>query len=273
MEDQQNLRPFPPKRTVKKSILLTHFIVHSALMKTVVGVFMSCILSFAGVGQSSDNIQWGEKFNSTGASLILKESGRSRINGHTVVTYNAFASGLPKGKDYKLWGKLVASNPQTIADAYIDKDGLVVSVLSDPNHGIAEDPINIKVYAGPGEPKQFALIANDGSYQAFSQVVPFPVEKTVGSCKISATMRMPNYLLVSVDVHGLQPKEEFQIDHQSGNERGRTKEMARDDGTYTTLLFPAVKGQSSGKFHFNLTAKSCTIGLEMPWGEGSYIIQ
>src|SRR5450631_3960793 len=40
--------------------------------------------------------QWGEKFNSPGAKLSYKEIGRDAIQGRTVITYNLFASGLPK---------------------------------------------------------------------------------------------------------------------------------------------------------------------------------
>src|SRR6476646_3664149 len=44
--------------------------------------------------------QWGEKFNSTGATLTYKEVGRTRTQGRTVITYNLFASGLPKDQHY-----------------------------------------------------------------------------------------------------------------------------------------------------------------------------
>jgi hypothetical protein len=36
---------------------------------------------------------------------------------------------------------LVGSDPQSVANAFINKDGLVVNVLADPAHGVAEDPI------------------------------------------------------------------------------------------------------------------------------------
>ena len=138
-------------------------------------------------------MDWGEKFNSKGATLVVKEGGRSRVNGQTVITYNLFASGLPRNAEYTLWTRLAGRNPQAVADAFINKDGLVVNVLADPAHNVAEDPINLKVVAGLGESKQFAVISNDGQYQAFGQVVPFPIEKTAGPCNISATMLGPSY--------------------------------------------------------------------------------
>jgi hypothetical protein len=242
-------------------------------MKTIGGLFVFGVWAAVGFAQRQDKIEWGEKFNSDGATLVLKESGRIRVKNQTVITYNAFASGLPKDVEYTLWTRLVGSEPQCIADAYINKDGLVVNVLADPARNIAEDPIHIKVFAGRGEPKNFGLIANDGHVRAFGQVVPFPIESKAGQCSISATMGMPNYFMVSIVVAGLQPREDFQIDQQSGNEGAQTKATAEVDGSYRVILMPFVKGQSSGKVRFNVNGKSCQIGLKVPWSQGSYVIQ
>jgi hypothetical protein len=242
-------------------------------MKTIIALFVCGISSVACFGQMKDQMEWGEKFNSNGTALILKEVGRNRASGQTVITYRLFASGLPRDGEYTLWMRLVGSNPQAGADAFINKDGMVVSVLSDPAHNVAEDPINVKVVAGRGEPKQFALIANDGRYRVFGQVVPFPIEKTTGACSISATMMGQNYIGVLVVVTGLQSKEEFQIAQRSGSEGAQTKATAAEDGTYRTLVFPFVKGQSSGKLKFTAIAKACSVDIEVPWGEGSYVIQ
>jgi hypothetical protein len=252
---------FPQKMTVY----------NLAAMKTLT-VLLVCYVT-ACFAQTEDKMDWGENFNSNGATLVAKEVGRSRVNGQTVITYNLFASGLPRDVEYTLWMKLVESNPQAVADAFINKDGLVVNVLSDPAHNVAEDPINLKVVAGRGEPKQFAVIANDGRHQVFGQVVPFPIEKAGGACSISATMMGQNYSAVSVVVTGLQSKEEFQIGQRSGSEATRTKATAAEDGTYRVIVFPFVKGQSSGKLKFEVTAKACAVGVEVPWGQGSYVIQ
>ncbi len=218
-------------------------------------------------------MDWGEKFNSTGATLAVKELGRSRVNGQTIVTYNLFVSGLPRDAEYTLWTKLVGGNPQAVADAFINKDGLVVNVLSDPAHNVAEDPINVRVVAGLGEPKQFAVVANDGRYRVFGEVVPFPIEKTDGPCSISATMTGANYQSVFVVVTGLQPKEEFQTIQQSGNEGGSSKATAAADGSFRSVLFPFVKGQPSGTLRFKVNAKACAVDFQLPWGQGSYAIQ
>jgi hypothetical protein len=215
----------------------------------------------------------GRKIQFKWGDARSEEGGRSRVNGHTIIAYNLIATGLPRDVNCTLWMKPVGNNPQAVADAFINKNGLVVNLLADPAHNVAEDPINLKVVAGRGEPKQFAVISNDGQYQAFGQVVPFPMEKTGGACNISVTMAGANYSGVFVVVTGLQPKEDFQTSQQSGSEATQTKETAAEDSSYSALIFPFVKGHSSGKLRFKVAAKACAVAIEVPWGQGSYAVQ
>jgi len=90
-------------------------------MRAPIILLVCCLLSVACLGQIKDEIEWGENFNSNGAALVLKEAGRSKATGQTVITYNLFVSGLPKDVDYTLWMRLVGGNPQAVADALINK--------------------------------------------------------------------------------------------------------------------------------------------------------
>jgi hypothetical protein len=242
-------------------------------MRALVSILMCCAVSAACFGQAPDKREWGEKFNSSGAQLKFKELDRTRINGQTAVTYHMFGSGLPVKAEYTLSTWILGGEPEEQADAYINKDGLVVNVLADPVHKIAEDPIDLIVFAGRGEPKRFALISTDGRYRAFGQIVPFPIEATAGPCHMSAVTQAANYTAVLVVVEGLQPGEELQIDGQSAGEGGRAKAQATGQGKYVNVLFPQVTGKRSGTTRFSVTAKSCQIGVEFPWGESSYSIQ
>lgn len=242
-------------------------------MKLLFALLTCGVLSLPCAGQTRGELQWGEKYNSAGATLVVKETARVRTNGQTVITYNLFVSGLPKDLEYTLWSRLPGTNPQSVADAYLNKDGLVVSVLADPPHNVAEDPIDLKIVAGRGELKQFAVISNDAKYRVFGEVVPFPIATTSGPCSISATMLGPNYSAVYIVVSGLSPKEEIRIRQRSGNEGGDSKATAASDGSYRVTVFPFVKRQQSGKLAFSVTAKACGVDLAIPWGEGSYVIQ
>jgi hypothetical protein len=86
-------------------------------------------------------------------------------------------------------------------------------------------------------------------------------------------MMGPNYSAVFIVVTGLAAKEEFQIHQRSGNEDGDSKATAAADGSYRTTIFPFVKGQPSGTLKYGVVAKTCSLDIEAPWGQGSYAIQ
>ena len=220
---------------------------------------------------SSDH--WGETFNTPSAKLSFKEIERATVQGRTVITYNLFASGLPKDKHYVLCVLNVGSEPRGVADAYLNGEGKVVNVLADPAHHVSEDPINAKVFGGKGEPIQFALISDDDQARAFTQIVPFPLEETAGPCHLSLIETGPYYLGVLVRLSGFQPDEELSIEQRSENEGGQSKGKADPQGRYNAALLPLVKGKRSGKARFFVSGKSCKIGIEFPWGEGSYQYQ
>jgi hypothetical protein len=121
---------------------------------------------------------WTKRANSPAGSVVsLKESGRNEVNGRTVVSYRLFASGLPKGQHFTLWTWNLGSDPQAVADAFINTEGVVVNRLGDPTRKVPEDPIDLRVFAGRGEQKRFAITSDDWALQAFANVVPFPLKK------------------------------------------------------------------------------------------------
>jgi hypothetical protein len=180
--------------------------------------------------------QWGERFDSPGAKLSYKEIGRGTIQGRTIITYNLFASGLPKDRHYVLCVLNVGSDPRAVTDAYLNGDGKVVNVLADAAHRVDEDPINAKVLGGKGEPIQFALISDDDKSRAFAQIVPFPLEETAGPCHLSLIETGPYYSAVLIRLTGFQPDEELSIEQRSENEGGQSNAKADSQGAYNAVL-------------------------------------
>lgn len=213
---------------------------------------------------------WTKGANSPGTTLIPKETSRKVVGGRTVISYRLFASGLPKGQHFTLWGWILGSEPQPAADAFINSEGLIVNRLGDAKQ--KEDPIDLRVFAGRGERKRFALTSDDWSLQAFAEVVPFPIEQTANGCRLSAEMSAPNYVGVIVRGSGFQPNEALNLDLASGPEGGK-QATATAEGTYTALIFPAIKGQKSGMSRISIATPKCSVALQFPWGEGSYKIQ
>ena len=205
--------------------------------------------------------QWGEKFNSAGAKLTYKEIGRTTIQGKTVITYSLFASGLPKDQHYVLCALNVGSDPQAVADAYLNADGRVVNVLADPDHHVLEDPINAKVFGGKGEPFQFALLADDGHLHVFAQIVPFPIEQTSGECHLSLIETAPYYSGVLIRITGFKSEEELSIEQQSESEGGQSKGKADSQGSYSAALFPVVRASAPARLASSLTGNHARLGL------------
>src|SRR5215470_4711545 len=102
---------------------------------------------------------WSKGANSPGGALTLKETGRNAANGRTIVSYRLFASGLPKAQHFTLWTWNLGSQPQAVADAFINPEGLIVNTLGDPAH--KEDPIDIRAFGGRGNRKRFAITSDD----------------------------------------------------------------------------------------------------------------
>jgi len=225
-------------------------------------------------GQDKQFVEdWTRGANSPGSTLTLKETARNSVGGRTVVSYRLFASGLPKGQHFTLWTWNLGSEPQAVADAFINPEGLIVNRLADAARKISEDPIDIRAFAGRGEPKRFALTSDDWTLQAFVAVVPFPFEQTADGCKLSLEMTAPYYAGVVLRGSGFQPSESLTVELASGSEGGKQQATTTPNGTYTAAIFPAVKGQKSGRASVTLTSPKCSVTLQFPWGDGSYRIQ
>jgi len=220
-----------------------------------------------------DTNKWGTQFNSTGAKLTFRETGRDRHQGKTVVVGNLYATGLPTDGDYVLWMWQEGKSPEGVADAYINAEGKIVNRRADPAHNVSEDPIDLKFLGGKGEAKRLAIISVDDQYRAFIDVVPFPLENTDGNCHLSATTFDPRYFAVVVNGTGFLPNEHLVIDTQSENERGTSKADAGPQGTYTAVVSPFVKGKRSGRARYTVIGAACKVGIEFAWGDGAYQLQ
>jgi hypothetical protein len=238
-------------------------------------LYLLCILTVALANAQSapDKDHWRPKFNSPGVDLRATQTGQRQLQGHTAVSYNLFASGFPKDQAFDLWMWQVGSDPRPAANALLNSEGKLVSQLADRARRIDEDPINLVLLGGKGEPKRFALISTDGRYQAFVTVIPFPLEIQDGPCRLSAELGAPDYAAVRFTATGFPPKEPLTVEMHSEGERGTQQQVANEQGEYAALIFPFVKGKQSGTVRFKISSAKCSIELAVPWGKGSYRLQ
>jgi hypothetical protein len=86
-------------------------------------------------------------------------------------------------------------------------------------------------------------------------------------------MSAPNYAGVIARGSGFQPGESLVIDMTSDSEGGKGQAIATQEGTYTAVILPAVKGQKSGTGSVRMTSPKCSVAVQFPWGDGSYRLQ
>lgn len=220
-----------------------------------------------------DTKEWGEQFNTQGATLLATESRRAQVNGQTAVYYNLSASGLPREKEYILWYWVIGGQPQAAARAYISASGELMNNPPDAQHPSGTTLVTFAALGGKGEPKRFGLISKDGQNRVFQEVVPFPIEATDNSCKLSAVMGAPRYYSVAIHASGFKPGEQVITDTQSENEKLQGNDKADERGTFVALIFPFVQGKTSGNATFSATGAACKVTVGFPWGQGSYQYQ
>lgn len=236
-----------------------------------------CMIGSAARARSQDPQfidDWTKMAGTPGAAVTFKELGRNRADGHSMVTYNIFVTGLPKDKQYTLWvWQLGHAEPEAVTDALIGGDGKIVSRLADSAHKVTEDPINIRAFVGRGEAKRFALTSADWKDQVFGDVVPFPLDTASAGCQLSVTTFSPDYSTVVVRGSGFQPNEPLTMQSTSAGENGTSSVAASASGTTNTVLLPVAKGKSSGVCSFSITGAKCHVAIQFPWGAGSYKLQ
>src|SRR5258708_2268888 len=177
-------------------------------------------------------------------------------------SYIFSASGLPKDRIYRFWAWELGRDPQLGLDGTIDYDG---TIMLKPSSKENTNP-GPNVFGVPAEPKRFALVSLDGESRAFGQIVPFPIESSDGTCKLSVEMLEPLYALVALRAEGLKLNENLQVTLESGRGGGRLKPKADEQGRWSASVGPYVKGKKEGLTQVELTATSCKVKITFPWG-------
>jgi len=215
--------------------------------------------------------------NGPGVTLSLKEVERNKTSDRTLITYSLHADGLPKDEIYTLFQiQLNGSVLKNIAGITLDPSGQAVCAGPEGTcKGEApNDPIDMVVFAGKGEPKRFALVSQDDDQtRGFESVQPFPNATTDKTCKLESVLGTPGGELTFIQASGFAPNAELTIKSQSYDEKHDYTAKADADGTYFSALLPAVAGKKSGKTVIEVKSASCSPKLHFQWGENSYHLE
>ncbi len=215
--------------------------------------------------------------NSPGVELFLKEEERAKSPTRTLVTYGLYASGLPLDRTYtmiqiQLDGSLITAKEGVSLGA----NGRVICAgRSGTCHGAQpNDPIDIVVYAGRGEPKRFGLISEDSDkLRGFTYVVPFPIVAENKGCRLQAILGSPNGELMFLDGAGFAPNADLTMESRSYDETHGGPAKADSGGTYFSAMLPYVAGKDTGKTRVRINSSSCSPEITFTWGKDTYHLE
>jgi hypothetical protein len=218
---------------------------------------------------------FGKKMNSPGVDLTLKETNRSRTGDRTLVTYSLYGSGLSTQATYTLIQvQMDGRMMQVMQGVTLNAKGEAICAGrpgtcqgDGPN-----DPVDLVVYAGKGEPKRFGLVSEDKDHtRGFVSVIPFPNAAGDKGCRLESVLGMPNGEITYIQGTGFEPNADLNVDSQSYDEKHHITAKAEADGSYFATWMPYVSGKKSGETVVEVKSEACSPKLKFSWG--SYHLQ
>lgn len=217
-----------------------------------------------------DANNWGKA--TPGVTLVAHEEPREHTDKGTVLWYNLIGKGFPDGVVYALWRWVPGKSPEPlIRGVSFDKRGvLVCSGKLDYCKGSgSDDPVNLKTTAARGEMKRLAVVSEDGKIAAFVDTVPFPIEASDKSCKLSVTRSSPLADAVVVRATGLKGNQPLTVTTRYGTAEAKEKLMSGSDGTWQELVHAPDAQQPSGKALISVSDGFCSVSVAYAYGPGS----
>jgi len=160
---------------------------------------------------------WGEKANTPGAKLELREVRRGGSGGKLFVLYEMYAAGTPRDQLYDIFSlTLLGTQPtETSSLVTVGPEGQVC-IADELKH--CATPVQFGFQPAKGEPFRLALISADGKYKAFVSVVPNPISGEDKGCQITVTRLSPGFEIALVEGRGFPANSELAWQSNSSGE-------------------------------------------------------
>jgi len=209
---------------------------------------------------------WGVKASTHGTSLTISPS----IGSGPLMRFRLVAEGAPKGP-YSLvaWPVTQKGPSEMLKGVTLNASGLAICAGSPGTCGSAakpEDPIDITLRPGPGEPVRLGLISTDGTTRIFGKLVPVPIRGEDAGCSAEATLLTPNAELVLINGSGFPAGADIATATDSEGEHHNGTSKADADGRYASAILPVKQGVAKGRVNVTLRAEKCAPSISVPWG-------
>jgi hypothetical protein len=193
--------------------------------------------------------------------------------------YRIFAEGAKEDMKYALDLWKIGSSPTDLKlvtdEAYVNRRGLLLVRKPRPEQEDSETAddgteLDVAVRVAKGEPARFVLHTKDEKVLISGTVVPAPIESVDGNCKLTAMLAVPEGEAILISADGFPPNEQITVHSDSAGEKMDKVKMADSNGHSEYVELPSVVGKDAGSVRETLTAKSCSVSVEIPWGKGTY---
>jgi hypothetical protein len=234
------------------------------------GIKLAILAAVLPLAAQVDPNNWGK--GTADVVLIAHEGPREHTAKGTVLWYNLIGKGFPDGVVYTLWRWIPAKSPELlIKGVSFDKRGVLVC-SGKPGYckgSGPDDPVNLKATAVLGEMKRLAVISEDGKIAGFADAVPFPIEASDKTCKLSVTRSSPLADAVIVRATGLKTSQPLTVTTHYGTAEATEKPTAGSDGTWQELVHAPDTKQPSGKALISVSDGVCNVSVTFNYGPGS----
>lgn len=241
---------------------------------------------------ASAQASWGPAISSPGMSLELKETGRTKTDAGTQITWQLIGKGFTPDMHLTLvrWplnqgvtnvmsgiavdasGTAVCSgagnDQQTPADS--SAAASTTQVPSCSKTDVPGTPVTITATVARGEAVRVGLVATDRKHGAAATLVPFPIEGADKGCKIDVILGSKNAELVLIKGEGFQKDANYALGTESYGEKRPLTTTINPQGHFAAALTPWVPGHDAGDTVVYYQSSTCTPTVSFHWGKDTY---
>jgi hypothetical protein len=237
---------------------------------------------------ATSQANWGPPSSTPGIVLTLKETGRTKTDAGTQITYRLVGTGFtPEMRLTLLRWPLNQRVTPVMNDIMMDESGTAVcagtalAATAKPENAASDAlacgkrmqpkaPVEITTTAAKGEAVRVALISPELKRGAAVSLVPFPVMSEDKGCKLQMMLGSKDAELVLIEGDGFKPNVPFTMGSETFGVKKPMETKLDAQGHFVAAIAPYVAGHDSGDTVVFFQSDACTPTFSFHWGKDSY---